>query len=366
MKITGIQVIAEFYGCSTEVLNDESLLKDVLAAGIKKCNLHHINISSHKFNPIGVTAIAIINESHVAIHTYPEARHVSVDIFHCSTDSYPLFLFLNFLKSELHPQSVKFMEITRGDKLEISEHNSITSSSSYGFEVRYFFDKKLFEKKTKYQKIVVVENNNFGRMMFLDGDLQLAEKDAELYNRAMVAPLVIKNKINNVAILGGGDGGVLNELLKHNPGKVSLVDIDNEVVSASNKYFKTVCGEAFSDSRVNIVTDEANNFLNNHNNFDAIIYDLTTAPELLTRKDRRQFLREIYSNIQKSLNEDGIVSLQCCSEFNVETFRLTKEMLSLYFKDITFNTVYIPSYCEPWVFGVAKRKELAQSDKVSV
>lgn len=356
MKTSGIQVIAEFYGCSQDVLNNESQLRDILSNGINKCNLHQVKFEIHKFNPIGITAIAIINESHIAIHTYPEARHASIDIFHCSTDSYPLFLLLHYLQSQLKPQTVKYMEIARGDKLEINQHNSITSCSRYGFEIRYIFDKKLFEKHTKYQKIVVVENNNFGRMMFLDGDLQLAEKDVELYDKAMVAPLVSKNKINNVAILGGGDGGVLNELLNHNPGKVTLVELDEEVVSTSKKYFKKVCGEAFNDSRVNLIVEDANNFLDNHNNFDAIIYDLTTDPELFTRKDKRQFLDEIYSKIQKSLNNDGMISLQCCSEFDTDTFKLIKEMLTQYFKDITFHTVYIPSYCEPWVFGAAKRK----------
>ncbi|MFQ5824068.1 MAG: adenosylmethionine decarboxylase [bacterium] len=357
MKNSGIQLIAEFYGCSTDVLNHERILKQVLMDGIEKSNLHQINVTSHKFDPIGITVIAIINESHIAIHTYPEAHHASIDIFHCSTDSYALFRLLEFLQNNLHPKSVKFMEISRGDKLEINESNSITSHSRYGFEVRYFYNKKLVDHKSKYQKIVVIENITFGRMLFLDGELQIAEKDVDIFNKAMISPLINGNKIDNVAILGGGDGGVLNELLKHKIGKVTLVEIDEEVIAVSKRYFEKLCGNAFYDPQVTIVIDDANNFLDSDGSFDAIIYDLTSDAELLTIKEKRQFLSEIYSKIQKNLREDGMVSIQCCSEFDTDTFKLIQELLSKYFTDVTFHTVFIPSYCEPWVFGSARPKK---------
>lgn len=356
MKTTGIQLVTEFNGCSPEILNNESLLKSVLTEGIKKCGMHQVNFASHKFDPIGVTVISIINESHISIHTYPEAHHASIDIFHCSTESHTLFNLLEFLKEELQPRSVKFMEISRGNKLEISENNAITSWSNYGFEVRYHFNKKILEKKSKYHKIVIIENKNFGRMLFLDGDLQVAEKDVDIYNRAMVEPLLNTKKITNVAILGGGDGGVLKELLNYNPNEVTLVDIDEEVISISQKYLQRVCGNAFNHPNAKVIINDANIFLDSNNNYDAIIYDLTMDPELLTRKDKRQFLDEIYAKINNSLNKEGILSLQCCSEFDTENFKIIKEMLSKYFKEITFKTVFIPSYCEPWIFGAAKRK----------
>lgn len=79
-------------------------------------------------------------------------------------------------------------------------------------------------------------------------------------------------------------------------------------------------------------------------------------PELLTRQDKRQFLSEIYSKISNRLNPEGVLSLQCCSEFDVDTFNLIKELPSKYMAELRFRTVFIPSFCEPWVFGSAKRK----------
>jgi S-adenosylmethionine decarboxylase proenzyme len=356
MKTSGIQLIAEFIDCPPNLLNDENQLSLALTEGINKCGMHQVSLLSHKFDPIGVTVISIINESHIAIHTYPEAHHASIDIFHCSSESRSLFELLEHLKHKLRPQTVKFIEISRGDKLELSENNAITSCSRYGFEVRYHFENKLFEKKSKFHKIEIIENDNFGRMMFLDGDLQLAEKDVDIYNKIMVAPLLISDKIGSVAILGGGDGGVLNELLKHDPQKVFLIDIDEDVILLSKKYFQKVCGSAFDHPNVDIIIGDANQFLDTHGDIDAIIYDLTADPELLTRKDKCEFLSEIYARIYKSLKPGGIISLQCCSEFDAGTLNIIKELLSVYFTKIRFKTVFIPSFCEPWVFGSAKRK----------
>ncbi len=356
MKTYGMQLIAELHGCPPELLNDKDKLQAILTRGIEACGFHQVSTRAHKFEPIGVTVISIINESHIAIHTYPEAHHASVDIFHCSTESEPLFELLNFLKYELNARSVKYIEVTRGNRLETTEDNYITSAANYGFEVRYLFTRRVMTKSSKYHKIEVVDNENFGRMLFLDGDLQLAEKDVHLYNQAMVAPLLSKNKLGRVAILGGGDGGVLNELLKHDPGRVTLIDIDGEVIETARKYFTNVCGHAFDDPRAEIVVGDANEYLENHSGFEAVIYDLTTDPELLTNKDKRHFMSEMLAKVRRSLVPGGLLSMQCCSEHDLHTFDVIKEILAENFESPSFKTVFIPSYCEPWVFASAIRK----------
>ena len=119
MNTSGIHIIAEFSGCPPDLLNDEEQLKSILIDGINKCELFQLDTISHKFEPIGVTVISIINESHVAIHTYPEARHASIDIFHCSKESESAFRLLNSLSKKLQSQDVKFIEINRGDELAL-------------------------------------------------------------------------------------------------------------------------------------------------------------------------------------------------------------------------------------------------------
>lgn len=355
MKTDGIQLIAELNGCDSSLLDDRERLGRILSAGIERCGFHQISLNSHKFTPVGLTIIAIISESHIAIHTYPEAHHASVDIFHCSNDSRPLHDLLHYLKENFCAHSIKFMEVTRGQKLELQQDNYLTSPANYGFEVRYHFTKMLYSAHSPFQKIEVIQNENFGRMLFLDGDLQIAEKDVHLYNQTMVAPLVIKNKLGEVAILGGGDGGVLAELLQHSPSHVTLVDIDQQVIRVAKDFFPMVCGQAFDRENVTVVVEDANIFLAEDRRFGAIIYDLTMSPELLTNKDKNQFLNDMFKKINRNLQSGGVLSMQCCSEYDQNTFRLIRDKLEQHFSDVRFKTVYIPSYCEPWIFGSATK-----------
>ena len=121
MNTSGIHLIAEFSGCPPALLNDEKQLKSILTDGINKCGLFQLDIVSHKFEPVGVTVISIINESHIAIHTYPEAQHASIDIFHCSTESKSAYKLLDALSKKFQSQDVKYIEINRGDKLALSQ-----------------------------------------------------------------------------------------------------------------------------------------------------------------------------------------------------------------------------------------------------
>jgi spermidine synthase/S-adenosylmethionine decarboxylase proenzyme len=357
MKPLGRQLLAEFIHCGSSALNDKKKLDWILEQGIKQSGLTLISISGKQFHPVGVTSIAVISESHIAIHTYPEAGHASVDIFTCANGAENVNALLSYLKKKLKPQAVKVMEVSRGNPLTLDQKNWITSFSGTAFEVKYHIDALLFSKKTKYQQLDIIENRSFGRMMFLDKDLQVAEKDAHVYDSSMVSPIVErKNSFTDVAILGGGDGGVLREVLKHKPGSAWLVDIDGEVISAAKKYMPSVCEEAFDSKKAHIVIDDAHNFLEQDRRFDAIIYDLTMHPEAITHMDRTEFLSRIFSKVRNSLKDRGVVSMQCCSDYDTETRKLLAQLLPRYFKKIKYNTVLIPSFCENWVFASAERK----------
>lgn len=124
MKVFGTQIIAELTGCDKLLLNNEEKLTKILSVGIEECGLTQVQISSHHFSPIGVTAIAIISESHVAIHTFPEFGHVSIDVYHCSDDATPLYRLLKFLKNTLSAQEVNSIEVSRGNDLSVQGRNA--------------------------------------------------------------------------------------------------------------------------------------------------------------------------------------------------------------------------------------------------
>jgi len=358
MKPLGVQLIAEFINCSQKNLNNEKELETILKQGLKECNIGFKTLNSHKFDPVGVTLMTIVSESHIAIHTYPEARHISIDIFTCSNDFTKPLKLLKFLKTKFLPKQQRLLKVLRGNPIELDQQEWISSASHYGFEIKYHIKNRLFSKKSKYQQIDIIENDDFGRILFLDKDIQVSEYDFNIYSEALVKPIFkARRKLKKVAILGGGDGGVLNEILKYkNVEKVVLIDIDEEVILVSKKYFKKLCGNAFNDKRSEIVIDDANKYLDENNNFDAIIYDLTMHPEALTRDKRMDFLKGIFYRISKSLNKKGVATFQCCSEFDIETKKILDKMLPKYFKEISFQKIFIPPFCEKWLFATVKSK----------
>jgi S-adenosylmethionine decarboxylase proenzyme len=366
MKPLGSQIIAEFVNCCREILDNEKALEDVLASGIQRCGLTLISTNVHKFDPVGATVVAVIGESHVVVHTYPEARHASIDIFTCSNGSHAKNDLLRYLEEKLQPSTIRVLDVNRGNPLEIKEKDWITSFSSYGYETRYHVKRLIHSGRSKYQQIDVIENDTFGRMLFLDKDLQIAEKDATLYNSSLVSPFVERNvPLDRVVILGGGDGGVLSEVLRHNPRSIVLVDIDEAVIETSRTHLRSICGDAFDRENVEIVVDDAREFLERPHEFDAVIYDLTMYPEALTSADRREFIDGILGSVSGCLAARGMVSMQCCSEFDEETRQLLTEILSQRFDDVEFTKCFIPSFCENWIFASARQRHPARIGKTS-
>lgn len=124
-----------------------------------------------------------------------------------------------------------------------------------GFRQSHEIKKVLFEGKSKYQKVRVFETGRFGRMLALDGVVQCTEGDEFVYHEMLThLPILAHGKVETVLIVGGGDGGILEEVLKHKSIKrVTMVEIDEAVIEVAKKYLPKICGKAFSDKRTNLV-----------------------------------------------------------------------------------------------------------------
>jgi len=355
MRPYGNHIVSEFINCRSD-LNDEKVITDMVKNGINICRLGLIKVVSHKFSPVGLTVIAIISESHVAVHTFPEAKHASIDIYTCSKTPEPTNSLLEYFKKHLKPQTTRTIRVKRGDELEINDTNWMISYGSVGTETRYHIKERIFSGQSKFQKIDIILNDSFGRMLFLDDDVQIAEVGDDEYNDALVHPIEEAGLMNRVAILGGGDGGVAKELLRRGAKDIYLIDIDEMVVAACKEHLPSICGDAFDNKKVKVIIDDANNFLANYHGFDSIIYDLTLHPEWLTVKDRDKFLNDIFAKIAKNLNKGGMVSIQCCDVYDTETIELLKGILKKNFKRISFTPVFIKPFCVEWMFASAIKK----------
>ncbi len=170
-------------------------------------------------------------------------------------------------------------------------------------------ERVLFETHTGHQDLVIFENARFGRVMALDGVIQTTERDEFVYHEMMVhVPMLSHPNPTRVLIIGGGDGGILREVLKHpSVETVTQVEIDQSVVDLCVQYFPNHSQGAFDDPRLSLViTDGAEFIENNQTAYDVIITDSTDPigpGEVL-------FASPYYSGCARSLTDQGILVTQ--------------------------------------------------------
>ena len=198
--------------------------------------------------------------------------------------------------------------------------------------------------KTPFQALEIVQTERFGKMLLLDGVVQTTEKDEFVYHEMMShVALLAHPKPEKILIIGGGDGGILREVLKHpKVKKATLVEIDESVVKFCKKYLKKICKSAFSDKRTELVIDDGAKFVNQtKEKYDVIIVDscdpIGPATVLFTKK--------FYNDIKKILKKDGILIRQSGSSFMQQNE--LKNAMKFLKKTFTYNApclFNVPTY----------------------
>jgi spermidine synthase len=135
--------------------------------------------------------------------------------------------------------------------------------------------RRLHEERTPYQHLEIYDNPLFGRMLLLDGAVQTTEGDEFVYHEMLAHPALCTHpQPRHILIIGGGDGGLLEEALKHPVERATLVEIDEAVVRASRAYLGTVSGDAFDDARARLViADGAAYIAEGRDRFDVVFVD---------------------------------------------------------------------------------------------
>lgn len=114
MKLIGKHLTVDMYGCSFEILDNLSFVKDAMLTAVDQANMTLLDFTYHKFQPQGLTALALLAESHMSIHTYPELGYAAVDVFTCGEQSRPDKA-VAILRHLFKPTKVKTTNIRRGD-----------------------------------------------------------------------------------------------------------------------------------------------------------------------------------------------------------------------------------------------------------
>ncbi|MDI6605167.1 MAG: polyamine aminopropyltransferase [Thermoanaerobacteraceae bacterium] len=174
-------------------------------------------------------------------------------------------------------------------------------------------NKTLNIEKTDYQDLAVIETEQYGRILVLDGILQTTEKDEFVYHEMIVhVPLFTHKNPRSVLIVGGGDGGAIKEILKHNSvERIVLAEIDRKVVENAKKYLQNI-SYGLDNDKVEIMIGDGIKYVNEHKNeFDIVIVDSTDpiGPAV------GLFTIDFYKSVYECLKDDGIIVAQTESPF---------------------------------------------------
>jgi spermidine synthase len=221
---------------------------------------------------------------------------------------------------------------------------------------QYPVSKVLHEEKSEYQEILVLESPHFGRMLVLDGVVQLDEKYEFMYHEFLAhVPLCAHPEPEEVLIIGGGDGGTLREVLKHKCVKRAvLVDIDKRVIEVSKKFFPTL-SVGFDDPRAIVVNEDGFKFIQEcEGEFDVVIVDSTDPvgfAHVLTTED-------FYRFVFRALKDEGIFAGQTESlHYHLEMVVRIQKNLKKVFPVVDLFTSVVPIYAGYWwTYSIASKK----------
>ena len=219
-------------------------------------------------------------------------------------------------------------------------------------------DKQLYSAESEHQRIDVFDSVEFGRCLTLDGVLMFTEKDEFIYHDMIVhVPMAVHPKIENVLVIGAGDGGVIRELTRYpNIKNIDLVEIDEMLIYVIKKYLPKTGGK-LNDGRLNIIIQDGLKYVRKcEDKYDLIICD---TPDPYGPAEPL-FTKEFYGNCYKALKSDGIMVNQHESPFyDKDAVAMQKVHRNIYktFDICKVFQAHIPIYPSGhWLFGFASKK----------
>ncbi|MBP1933978.1 polyamine aminopropyltransferase [Ammoniphilus resinae] len=231
-----------------------------------------------------------------------------------------------------------------------------TENQTDNFGITMKIKKTLHTEQTPFQKLEMVETEEFGNMLLLDGMVMTSKVDEFVYHE-MVAHPILNTHPNpkHVLVVGGGDGGVIREILKHKEvEKAVLVEIDGKVIEYSKKFLPEIAGE-LENPRVEVKVDDGfMHIIKSKNLYDVIMVDSTepvgpAAP---------LFERGFYQGIFEALKEDGIFVAQTDNPwFKADLIQKVSRDVKEIFPITRTYIANIPTYPSGmWTFTLGSKK----------
>jgi len=197
--------------------------------------------------------------------------------------------------------------------------------------------------QTPYQHLSVLETEQFGNMLVLDGMVQITEADEFVYHEMIThVPLCAHPCPRNVLVVGGGDGGAVREILKHETvEEVALVEIDEEVINASRRFLPGI-SSGLDDPRLRIFVEDGIDHVRRHSDhYDVIIIDSTEPVGAAAGL----FQHDFYASVYKALTANGVMTAQTESPFfNADLIRNAFRSVDSLFPVARLYLASVPTY----------------------
>ncbi len=229
---------------------------------------------------------------------------------------------------------------------------SFRNTFAMGFKVKAH----LHTEQSQYQKIEVVETESVGKLLLLDGKTMVSDKDEFVYHEVVShIPYMVSRNCKKVLIIGGGDGGVVREFVKHpDIERIDLVEIDVRVIEVSKIYFPD-CTSGLSDKRVRVLPEDGFAFIKRaKKEYDIIVVDSTDPVDFASGL----FTDEFYQDVYNALTDDGIMMNQTENPFLDEwgVKNIYNNMRKVFPVVNSFNAPMLIYPGVYWTFGFSSKK----------
>ena len=365
----GLHLTADLYGCqgAAGLMTDADAIAQLCRSRTQQAGLTLVDDQWVKFpdwqgQPGGVTGTILLAESHLAIHTWPETGNVTLDVYVCNfsgDNSAKAQQLLDHVVQAYAPERVVRKQLHRGD---ISQGASAAApAQDEGWVVEQLTPNAAFSYRaqvlarhtTPYQSLELLDTPRFGRVLRLDGCFMTSEKEEFFYHEALIHPAAMAHPApKRCLIIGGGDGGAAEELLKHpSVREVVIAELDADVVDLARRELSAIHRGALDDPRVRIEIGDGMAFVDAApGQFDLVYMDLTDPDTPASALYEPAAL----ARMRRALAPGGALVLHLGSPvFHPEQVQRLLADLRDQFQHVSPYGLYIPLYGAYWGMAVA-------------
>ncbi len=349
----GQHTVCEFWGArhldSPE--HTEAAFRRAVAAG----GATLVELVVHQFAPQGVSGVAVIAESHLSVHTWPELGYAALDYFTCG-DHVDVDAIFEVLREAYEPERIVRHQMVRGTSPDSAAFGRFIEDEPQSVsDASYPVSRVLEERKTQFQELLLFEHPRVGKILALDGIVQLTDVDTYVYHEVLTHPAMVAHpNPRSVAVVGGGDAFIVAEALKHDSvERVVLLELDEDVINVARKHYPEAAA-ALADPRVEVRPADAFESIAGYaDELDVILVDLTDP----IGQAARMFEDPFYEKCERALRADGILVAQTESvHFHPQTVKQCWNTLAQRFPRTELLWGAIATYPGAfWTFAMATK-----------